>query len=101
MDDELNRVRCMPQNPLLVAGKTSGVEVYVFDCSKHPERDELCNPDLRLLGHQKEGYGLSWNLLKQGLLVSGSNDKKICLWDVSASPGNGVLQPMHVYEVLD
>lgn len=90
----------MPQNPSLVAVKTSGIEVHVFDCSKHPEQDDLSNPDFRLQGHENEGYGLSWNPFKQGLLVSGSYDKRICLWDVSASPENGVLQPMHVYEVL-
>ncbi|CAM8899331.1 unnamed protein product [Rhodiola kirilowii] len=98
VDGELNRGRCMPQNPALIAAKTSGVEVYVFDCSKHPEQDDSCNPDLRLRGHEKEGYGLSWNPFKQGYLVSGSNDKRICLWDVSGTLGNGVLEPMHVYE---
>lgn len=33
-----------------------------------------CNPDLRLRGHQKEGYGLSWNSNLSGHLLSASDD---------------------------
>lgn len=33
-----------------------------------------CNPDLRLRGHQKEGYGLSWNPNLSGHLLSASDD---------------------------
>ncbi len=33
-----------------------------------------CNPDLRLRGHQKEGYGLSWNANLSGNLLSASDD---------------------------
>lgn len=33
-----------------------------------------CSPDLRLRGHQKEGYGLSWNANLSGNLLSASDD---------------------------
>jgi len=33
-----------------------------------------CSPDLRLRGHQKEGYGLSWNSNLSGHLLSASDD---------------------------
>ncbi|KAL7257382.1 hypothetical protein ACSBR1_003647 [Camellia fascicularis] len=101
VDGEVNRARCMLQNPSLVAAKTSGSEVYVFDCSKHTmnEKGGPCEPDLRLMGHDKEGYGLSWSQFKEGYLLSGSNDCKICLWDVSAMPQDKVLNATHVYEV--
>lgn len=33
-----------------------------------------CTPDLRLRGHQKEGYGLSWNPNLSGCLLSASDD---------------------------
>ncbi|CAL5402287.1 unnamed protein product [Camellia sinensis] len=100
VDGEVNRARCMLQNPSLVAAKTSGSEVYVFDCSKHTmnEKGGSCEPDLRLMGHDKEGYGLSWSQFKEGYLLSGSNDCKICLWDVSAMPQDKVLNATHVYE---
>ncbi|XP_052191854.1 WD-40 repeat-containing protein MSI2 isoform X1 [Diospyros lotus] len=100
VDGEVNRARCMPQNPSVVSAKTSGSEVYVFDCGKHPMTEEggSCDPDVRLRGHEKEGYGLSWSPFKEGYLLSGSNDCKICFWDVSAMPQDKVLNAMHVYE---
>ncbi|KAG8536193.1 hypothetical protein GDO81_026925, partial [Engystomops pustulosus] len=48
-----------------------------------------CNPDLRLRGHQKEGYGLSWNSNLSGHLLSASDDHTVCLWDISAGPKEG------------
>lgn len=100
VDGEVNRARCMPQNPSLVAAKTSSSEVYVFDCSKQPQNHEggYCNPDVKLRGHDKEGYGLSWSPFKEGHLLSGSNDCKICLWDVSAMPQDKVLDAKYIYE---
>ncbi|KAF2302070.1 hypothetical protein GH714_032306 [Hevea brasiliensis] len=100
VDGEVNRARCMPQNPAIVAVKTSGCEAYVFDSTKQAEkqRQDGCDPDLRLRGHDKEGYGLSWSPFKQGYLVSGSHDHKICLWDLSATALDKALDAMHVYE---
>ena len=102
VDSEVNRARCMPQNPNLVAAKTSGLEVYVFDTAKEPNSNGMgsCNPDLRLRGHEKEGYGLSWSPFKEGYLLSGSNDCNICLWDVSSMPQSKVLDAMNVYGVI-
>ena len=40
----------------------------------------------RLRGHQKEGYGLSWNANLNGYLLSASDDHTICLWDINATP---------------
>lgn len=37
-------------------------------------------------GHQKEGYGLSWNPNLNGYLLSASDDHTICLWDINATP---------------
>jgi len=54
----------MPQNACVIATKTPSSDVLVFDYTKHPSKPEPsgeCQPDLRLRGHQKEGYGLSWN----------------------------------------
>jgi histone-binding protein RBBP4 len=48
--------------PKMIATKTTS-EVHLFDYFKHggqPTTDEV-KPDLRLLGHTKEGYGLDWN----------------------------------------
>lgn len=97
----MNRSRCMIQNPALIAAKTNAPEVFVFDSTKQLEdaNGGSCNPDLRLRGHDKEGYGLSWSSFKEGYLLSGSNDCKICLWDVSAMPQEKVLDANYTYEV--
>lgn len=91
-DGEVNRARYMPQNPTLIATKTpmTGGDVLVFDYSRHPANpaDNNCIPEMRLKGHTKEGYGLSWNALRSGYLLSASDDSTICFWDVQAAPAN-------------
>lgn len=76
----------MPQNPNVIATKTPSSHVLIFDYTKHPARpeDKTCRPDLRLVGHEKEGYGLSWNVNRSGYLLSASDDQTICLWDINA-----------------
>lgn len=91
-DGEVNRARYMPQNEYLIATKTPTADVLVFDWSKQsskPSRDGKCNPHLRLLGHDVEGYGLAWNPhdYKKGTLLSGSDDAKICVWDINGNGG--------------
>lgn len=100
-DGEVNRARYMPQNPSLIATKTNSSEVFIFDCSKHAVESESgsCNPDIRLKGHTDEGYGLSWSPLKEGYLLSGSNDRKVCLWDIHAMPQEKVLEAKNIFEV--
>ncbi|XP_072186451.1 histone-binding protein RBBP7 isoform X1 [Excalfactoria chinensis] len=91
-EGEVNRARYMPQNPCIIATKTPSADVLVFDYTKHPSKPDPsgeCNPDLRLRGHQKEGYGLSWNPNLKGHLLSASDDHTVCLWDISAGPKEG------------
>eukprot|EP00118_Oscarella_pearsei_P025908 m.309017 g.309017 ORF g.309017 m.309017 type:complete len:425 (+) comp45284_c0_seq1:71-1345(+) len=86
-EGEVNRARYMPQNPYIIGTKTPGSDVLIFDISKHPSKPDpsgISNPQLRLKGHTKEGYGLSWNFEEQGLLLSSSDDNTICLWDIKA-----------------
>lgn len=86
---EVNKARYMPQSFNIVATKTVSAEIHIFDLFKHHSRpegiDHLAKPNLRLLGHTEEGYGLSWNTLRYGTVASGSNDGRICVWDVSGS----------------
>lgn len=88
-EGEVNRARYMPQNYAIIATKTPSSDVLVFDYKKHPSKPDPsgeCHPDLRLRGHQKEGYGLSWNPNLSGHLLSASDDHTICLWDINANP---------------
>ncbi|KNC47199.1 NURF complex component [Thecamonas trahens ATCC 50062] len=100
-DGEVNRARYMPQNAFLVATKTTAGEVHIFDTTKHPSTPDpsgVSVPELRLTGHQKEGYGLSWNTFYQGHLISGAYDSLICLWDLEgALESSNMLQPTRTY----
>jgi len=81
---EVNRARYMPQKPSIIATKGPAAEVYVFDQSTQPGKpptDGSCTPLLKLLGHTKEGYGVSWNPMAAGQLVSAADDATICTWD--------------------
>lgn len=99
---EVNRARYMPQNPDLIATKTVMGDVYVFDRTKHPSdppKDNICKPDITLQGHTKEGFGLDWNTIKTGHLLSSSEDETICHWDIEAyTKGDPVLKPYRVYK---
>ena len=83
-EGDVNRARYMPQNPDLIATKTVSGEVHVFDRTKHPLQPTGSNikarPDIVLRGHEKEGYGLSWNPNVQGHLISGADDYLVCYW---------------------
>lgn len=93
---EINRARHMPQKQNVVATKTCGSEVHVFDLVK----EESGGPCVALKGHETEGYGVDWSPLKEGWLLSGSYDSKICLWDVGVVGNGRVLDAKDVFEVM-
>lgn len=85
-DGEINSAKYMPQNPNIIATKTISGPVYVFDITKHPNtpstQDTTCKPNLKLMGNQKEGYGLSWSPLVQGRIASAGGDGIINIWEI-------------------
>jgi len=90
---EVNKARYMPQQSSIIATKAISSEVYIFDWTKHPSKppaDGKCEPNMRLTGHKKDGYGLSWSPSRQGLLASGSDDATVCVWDITK--GDKVLE---------
>eukprot|EP00028_Trichosphaerium_sp_Am-I-7-wt_P012531 CAMPEP_0168539314 /NCGR_PEP_ID=MMETSP0405-20121227/21752_1 /TAXON_ID=498012 /ORGANISM="Trichosphaerium sp, Strain Am-I-7 wt" /LENGTH=415 /DNA_ID=CAMNT_0008568849 /DNA_START=186 /DNA_END=1433 /DNA_ORIENTATION=- len=90
---EVNRARYMPKNPDIIATKTPQSDVYIFDRTKHnsePRKDGTCAPDLVLVGHTKEGYGLSWSPTSPSKLLSASDDATVCLWDITQPKSNKV-----------
>jgi histone-binding protein RBBP4 len=92
-EGEVNRARHMPQNHFVVATRGPSPEVYVFDMSKHPSfptDSAPFAPQGVCVGHAQEGYGLCWSPHQQGYLLSGSEDKNLCLWNVETVIGKGV-----------
>ncbi|KAJ1422523.1 WD40-repeat-containing domain protein [Ochromonadaceae sp. CCMP2298] len=83
-EGEVHRARAMPQNRFLIATKAPNHTVWVFDYSKHGSapRDNIVRPEHKLHGHSADGYGLCWNPLTEGRLLSGSDDCNVCMWDL-------------------
>ncbi|KAJ2557625.1 Histone acetyltransferase type B subunit 2, partial [Coemansia sp. RSA 1836] len=102
-DGEINRARYMPQNPDIIATKTvvENGAVFVFDRTRHPSTpssDGVCRPDIRLVGHTREGYGMAWNGRREGLLLSASEDHTVCMWDIQGvARERQSLQPLVVF----
>lgn len=99
-EGEVNRARYMPQNQCIIATKTPSSDVLIFDYTKHPSKPDAngeCNPELRLKGHSKEGYGLSWNQNVNGHLLSASDDHTICLWNVNGNATNKCLDALTIF----
>ena len=95
---EVNRARYMPQNPDLIATMAPNGSAYLFDRTQHPNNPTgKFNPQIRLLCHESEGYGLAWNPNKEGQMVTGAMDSVVALWDVSAySKANVEMKPIRV-----
>ncbi|KAL0226423.1 hypothetical protein P9112_013747 [Eukaryota sp. TZLM1-RC] len=82
---EVNRARVSPHQSNLIATKDPQGKVNIFDFTKHssrPRPTEKPNPNMVLNGHSAEGYGLGWSRTTEGLVVSGSYDKLVCVWDI-------------------
>ncbi|KAK4537384.1 hypothetical protein CDCA_CDCA12G3409 [Cyanidium caldarium] len=86
-DGEVNRARYWPQHPFIVATQSPSGRLYVYDTARHPSKPPVegrIDAQAVLLGHAKEGFGLAWNPGGAGELLSGSDDARICLYDVGA-----------------
>lgn len=80
---EVNKARYQPQNPNIIATMCVDGRVLVFDRTKHSSIPKgIVSPQAELLGHKKEGFGLSWNPHpdEAGKLATGSEDTTVRLW---------------------
>ena len=78
---EVNKARYQPQNPNIIATMCTDGRVLIYDRTKHPSVPiGSINPQMELLGHDKEGYGLSWSPHDFGRLATGSEDVTVRLW---------------------
>ena len=100
-EGEVNRARYCPQNCDLIATRAVSGLTYVFDRTKHsnqPDSDGKCRPDIVLEGQTREGYGLSWNPIRQGHILCASEDTTVCHWDLNAyQKESKTLHPLRTY----
>jgi WD40 repeat protein len=88
---DVNKARAMPQNTFKIASFSSTNDVFLFDYSKHPSKlnpDGISRPQAILRGHTDEGFALSWHPMQPGLLLTGAQDGKMCLWNLEKMPTN-------------
>ena len=58
--------------------------VLIWDKSKHSSMpSDNQKPQIQLIGHTSEGYGLSWSPLIEGHLATASEDHTVRLWDIN------------------
>ena len=78
---EVNKARYQPQNSNIIATMCTDARVLIFDRTKHSSMPTgTVNPQIELIGHQREGFGLNWSPHEDGHLATGSEDKTVRLW---------------------
>ena len=78
---EVNKARYQPQNANIIATMCTDGRVMIWDRTKHPSvPNGQVNPQMELLGHTQEGFGLSWSPHDTGHLATGSEDNTVRLW---------------------
>ena len=78
---EVNKARYMPQNPNMIATMCVDGRAMIWDKTKHTSvPNGTANPQIELVGHKQEGFGLNWSGHEQGHLATGSEDKTVRLW---------------------
>nr|XP_023885083.1 WD-40 repeat-containing protein MSI2-like [Quercus suber] len=93
VDGEVNKAQCMPHNPIVMGTKTSGCDVYVFDCSKQLEKQQrgdrepdliLCMLEKQLVvnAHEMLGEDVSWLSKNENLFGSVGDDYHLMIWDL-------------------
>lgn len=82
---EVNKARYQPQNPDMIATLCVDGRILVYNRTKHSSLNPsgTPNPDIELKGHSQEGFGLNWSPHEAGVLVSGSQDQTVCIWDLN------------------
>ena len=83
--EEVNRARYFPQSEHLIATKANDANIYLWDTSKETRSSKSDSIDCEavLVGQNAMGFAIDWNVSKKGLLLSGSDEGDVCIWDVN------------------
>ncbi|KAJ3838210.1 hypothetical protein F5878DRAFT_642179 [Lentinula raphanica] len=98
---EVNRARCMPQNPEMLVTKAATGELGKSETGKGALLllvlffDNFSRFDAPLSSR----YGLAWNPNKAGHIIGAPEDVTVCYWDCQAySKKNSTIQPTTTFE---
>lgn len=80
--DDVNRTRMSHKMSNLIAARSDSEDVHVFDYTKHLSMETAFMPELVLKGHEKGGYGLSWNYNNKNVLATSGEDGLVCVFDI-------------------
>ncbi|KAI4115384.1 MAG: hypothetical protein LQ345_004003 [Seirophora villosa] len=96
---EVNKARYQPQNPNIIATMCTDGRVMIWDRTKHPSAPTgHVSPQMELIGHTIEGFGLSWSPHEAGHLATGSEDQTVRSWDITKfTPTNKALHATRTY----
>ena len=76
---EVNKARKMPGKMLLAVKCAGNPQISLLNLDSKSSFQEGV---LSLEGHTAEGMGLEWSPIRNNIIVSGSSDRRICVWDV-------------------
>lgn len=76
------RINNLDEN--IIAVKTGGSSPQLLLYDLRNKENDLQKNVIKLKGHDREGFGLAWNPLINGKIISGSDDKKIIFYDANS-----------------
>ena len=98
---DVNKARGNPFKENIIATKSSNGSVFIFNKHLHqtkPDATKKVGPQATLTGHTAEGYGLSWSKTDDNILISGSDDNLICIWDINGHQSkDGKISPVIIF----
>lgn len=89
----VNRIRCMPQTPGVLATMADTKQVHIFDASTAlrsmmavgPRVVPPTKPVFSFRGHREEGFGIDWSPVVAGRMATGDCSGAIHIWNTAAS----------------
>ncbi|KAJ4411490.1 Histone acetyltransferase type B subunit 2 [Didymella pomorum] len=98
---EVNKARYQPQNPDIIATLCPDGRALIFDRTKHPlqPKGDAIQFEAECVGHELEGFALSWSPFYEGHLATGGEDVTVKTWDIKSgfSKTNKTISPAKTY----
>ncbi|EJW02818.1 hypothetical protein EDEG_02792 [Edhazardia aedis USNM 41457] len=99
VNDEINRARFSPFANHILATRSDGADTAVYDTTCHCNKSKrTAVPDLILKGHLSGGYGVSWNTVKNGEIVTSGEDGLICFYNINSTSKNKTMHPAQIFK---